>query len=126
MLMARVRVLIPRIVDAAQAEYDDWHQDEDGLDDACGSGGICDRIADAIASVVGELEGVDIIDGGHEGDDHAYIVVLSKTEAVSVDIPPDVYETGAGYSWRKRRGVRIAPDDVVLQSLPRRWFDEQR
>lgn len=31
-----------------------------------------------------------------------------------VDIPPEVYESGSGYSWKKKPDVAIHRDHVVL------------
>lgn len=61
------------------------------------------------------IPGVEIREGGWEGDDHAYIIVQRGRKAFVVDIPPEVYETGGGYSWRKRKGVQFEPDDVVIE-----------
>lgn len=124
-LVRRLQVLRPAFARAAQKVYDGWGQDEDG-DDDYGGGGICDSVANALSEVVARaLDDVTITDGGQDGDDHAFIVVLTDTEAVAVDIPPDVYETGGGYSWTKREGVRFDAGDVVLDPLRRRDFDDR-
>ena len=110
---------------AAQKVYDEWEVDEDGLDDVYGGGGICDDIASAMGDVVSRaLDDVTVVDGGQDGDDHAFIVVLTDTEAVAVDIPPSVYERGGGFSWEKIPGVRFDSGDVVLDHLRRRDFDD--
>ena len=61
-------------------------------------------------------------EGGQEGDEHAYIIVFNDTEAYEVDIPPGVYETGRGYSWKKIEGARIEPENVVINPVPRGWL----
>jgi hypothetical protein len=124
-LTRRIEAVRPALARAAQNEYDQWDQDEEGLDEVCGAGGICDRIADAFGYVLNRLPGVDVMTGGQDGDDHAYIVAYTDTEAVSVDIPPGVYETGGGYTWKKRPGVRFSPSDVVIEVLGRRDIDDR-
>lgn len=124
-LIRRLQSLRPALARAAQKVYDGWEVDEDG-DGEYGSGGICDSVANALSEVVARaLNDVTITDGGQDGDDHAYIVVLTDTEAVAVDIPPGVYETGGGYSWTKREGVQFDAGDVALDSLRRRDFDDR-
>jgi hypothetical protein len=110
--------LRPELAAAAQAVVDEWVQDED---DDLGGGGVCDLVAGAMSAVVaGSLEDVEIVEGGHEGDDHAWLIVVDPNEAVGVDISPDVYETGGGYSWRKREDAMIGPEDVAVWALNRR------
>ena len=112
MLQQRLESLRPQLAAAAQAVYDDWEGDDDMT---LGYGGICDEVSQAMAGViVGTLEGVEVDDGGQDGDDHAWLVVSDGTDTVEVDIPPGVYETGGGYNWQKIEGVTIAPQDVVI------------
>lgn len=109
--------LRPRVAEAAQRVYDEWEQDAEGQDEERGSGGICDGVADAISDVLGVLD-ADHFDGGQEGDDHAFVIVQRGEEAYGVDIPPGVYETGGGYNWKKRIGVKILPEHVVVFPVP--------
>lgn len=107
-----------QLAQAAQAVVDEWDQDEEGYDEECGTGGICDQIADAMATVIStHLNDVEIDEGGQEGDDHAYLLISSGKETVIVDIPPGTYETGGGYNWRKRKNATITADDVVIEDL---------
>lgn len=117
-LLAKLEELRPEIARRAQAIYDSWEQDEDGIDEELGGGGICDRVSDEIASVLSDA-GIDHISGGQDGDDHAYVVAIDDTSAYSVDIPPGVYERGGGYSWEKIPGVTITEDDVAIDELRR-------
>lgn len=105
---------------AAQAVIDEWSQDEEGWDEEFGAGGACDRVSGALAGVIGSLDDVEIVDGGHDGDDHAWLVVYDDEEAYSVDIPPGVYETGGGYSWTKLEDAKVSPEDVEIFKLNRR------
>ena len=117
-LRADLLALSPLFVNAAQEVLDDWHQDENGLDEWGSAGGVCDRVAYAIQDVISHmLPDVEAEDGGHDGDDHAYCIVRRGAEEVLVDIPAQVYETGGGYVWRKRPGVRIQETDVYVGSV---------
>lgn len=113
--------LRPQLAAAAQEQIDAWQQDEEGFDEELGGGGCCDRVADAMGNVIGDrLENVEIHEGGQDGDDHAFLLVYAieppyaDETAYIVDIPPSVYETGSGYSWRKRDGAQVTAGDVVI------------
>lgn len=110
--------LAPALASAAQRVYDTWDQDEDGMDEDLGGGGICDLVAQEMAAVLSSA-GIETMEGGHQGDDHAYLIAYNDDEAFAVDIPPGVYETGGGYSWRKRPGVTIDASDVVIDEVRR-------
>lgn len=115
-LHAQLAELRPQMAAAAQAVYDDWGQNDDGFDEEFGEGGICDRVAEALWRVIDNgIPDVEIRDGGWDGDDHAYLIAQRGQKAFVVDIPPRVYETGGGYSWRKRKGVRFDAADVVIE-----------
>jgi hypothetical protein len=105
--------LAPLFVKAAQEEYDAWTQDENGIDDEFGGGGICDAIANQISTILAE-NGFETAEGGQEGDDHAYVFTAKDGHAFGVDIPPYIYETGAGYSWKKKEGVQFVPDHIEV------------
>lgn len=120
-LREALEALRPRIAEAAQEVLDGWEQDEDGYDESFGWGGACDDINRAIQEIiVGTIDGVEVVDGGHDGDDHAWTIVYDDVEAFAVDIPPSVYETGGGYSWKKIDGVRVSPDDIVIEPVRRK------
>jgi len=97
-------------IEAAQMEYDAWNQEGPGY-------GICDEIAARMSSIIAErIPGVEVLDGGHDGDDHAWLLVVDHNEEVAygVDISQDHYETGGGYSWTKKPGVRFSVDMVDI------------
>jgi hypothetical protein len=124
-LASRLRVLRPELAAAAQKIIDAWEQDDEGLDEELGSGGVCDRVAEAMADVINErLPEVGLTEGGQDGDDHAFKIAYTDTEAYSIDISPYVYETGGGYSWRKREGVEVQPEDVSVDRVPREWLED--
>jgi hypothetical protein len=119
-LEKKLEALRSELAQAAQAVVDEWTQDEEGFDEELGVGGACDQVSEAILSVLAEkLEGVEFTEGGQPGDDHAYTIVYDEDEAFAVDIPPSVYETGGGYSWKKRKDAKIEPDDVMFSEVER-------
>ena len=62
-----------KIIEAAQRVLDEWFQDDDGVSDEFGGGGVCDQISNAIMGVVGQhIPNVNFMDGGQDGDDHGY------------------------------------------------------
>jgi len=61
---------------------------------------------------------VEVHEGGQDGDDHSWLIVMNNAEAYSVDIPPRVYETGGGYSWKKIPDVVFKSDDIVIDNIP--------
>lgn len=118
-LAARVQALAPALAAAAQAEVDVWQPDDVDGDPEVGFGGICDRVAQALAGVLAEA-GIDTTDGGQDGDDHAWVIAYDSAtrEAVGVDIPPNVYEHGSGYNWTKIPGAQVTAADVQVWPLP--------
>ena len=63
------------------------------------------------------------MDGGQDGDDHAYLIVYNDVEAYIVDIPPEVYEEGGGYNWQKKPNVTINAEDVGIEPIKRSDLD---
>jgi len=116
-LLKQLKNLKPEFAKAAQRVYEQWEQDEDGVDPELGAGGICQDVADAMADVVLEygVGDVEIVDNNGVGEQHVWIVVYNETgEAYHVDIPPSVYEIGSGYKWRKNIDVEIKAEDVSI------------
>lgn len=118
-LQATIEALRGQLAEAADAVVQAWEQDEDGFDEVYGTGGPCDDVASALAGVI-DLEGVELIEGGQEGDDHAWWIVArpDTEEAVGLDVPARVYETGGGYSWTKVPNAKINPEDVAVWPIP--------
>jgi hypothetical protein len=115
--------LRPQLANAAQTIYNQWEQDPNGLDAHFGGGGICDEVSRAMADVVCLIPGVELTEGGQPGDDHATLIVYNESEAYEVDIPPGVYETGGGYSWKKIPNVVIEPNDVLIAPIERQSIE---
>lgn len=118
-LLKQLLSLRAQMAAAAQKVYDAWGQDAwDQDDEDFGSGGICDEVASEISGVIAiAIQDAEIDEYGHEGDDHAALVVSRGKERYVVDIPASVYEHGGGYSWTKTPDVTITPDDVVVSKL---------
>lgn len=123
-LKSQLNRLRSAMAKAAQSVYNDWAPDEEGIDEIYGGGGICDDISGEILSIIYEKIGnIDIIDGGQDGDDHAYLIVYNDSEAYIVDIPPGVYEEGGGYNWQKKPDVTIQASDVIIEPINRKDLD---
>lgn len=118
-LRESIEALRPELARAAQKVVDSWEQDEEGMDDEFGEGGVCDFVARAMSAVLVNIEGVELTDGGQDGDDHAFVIVYDDKDAFAVDIPPGVYETGGGYSWKKIDGAVVRPNDVLVHEIKR-------
>ena len=110
--------LRPQMAAAAQGVYNEWNPDPNEGDPTLGFGGICDEVSRAIEDVVvSNIADVNTTEGGQEGDDHSWIVVCDNIECYGVDISPNVYESGGGYSWAKRPGVVFQPQHVEVFKL---------
>lgn len=127
-LHAALEVARPVLAVGAQHVLDDWTQDEEGIDEVFGTGGACDAISRAFEDVLGGIQYIDAggrtasphwMEGGWPGDEHAWLIAYDDYEAVVVDLPAHVYETGGGYRWRKRPDVHVHPSDIVLEAIPR-------
>lgn len=109
-LCERIGALRAQLAEAAQGVVCGWDFED---------GGACDVVAQDMAGVLGEA-GIDSMEGGHDGDDHAWLIAYdSETrEACGVDIPPGVYEVGGGYSWQGIEGAVVGPEDIALWPIP--------
>lgn len=117
-IYSRIHNLLAFIIESAQCIIDDWEQDEEGFSEEFGHGGICDRVADSIGDILAEND-IDFIYGGHDGDDHAYIIAYDQDDrtAFLIDIDPYAYEEGHGYVWKKRHGIELKVDDVIIEEV---------
>lgn len=116
-LLSSLQSLRPDLARAAQGVIDSWHP---GDDDDLGGGGICDEVARVMEGVIyNSIPGVTVVDGGHDGDDHAWLMVYDDLEAFGVNIPPGVYEVGGGYSWEKIPDASVRDEDVDIFKLKR-------
>lgn len=111
-LYTQLLSLRPTIAKAAQAIYDEWEQH-----DECDMGGICDEIAREIQTIIVQHAHCEVTDGGHDGDDHAWVIAYNQNSAFGIDIPPEIYETGGGYCWKKIPNVKFDANDVHVWDL---------
>jgi hypothetical protein len=109
--------LLPELTTAAQTVYDNWEQDQEGLDPELGTGGICDRISNALSSILA-FAGLEAEEAGQDGDDHSFLLVKIKDESFFLDLPSYLYETGGGYRWKKRPNITFCPQDFVIWTGP--------
>lgn len=117
-LYQKLNILRPQLVAAAQTIYDEWDELEEG-------GGICDSISQALGDVL-VTNGIDSTEGGHDGDDHSYLIAFDEGTSFIVDIDPYTYESGGGYSWTKLPGVVFSPSDIIIAPVERPdWIDDE-
>jgi hypothetical protein len=115
-LFAKLKPLIPKFIEDVQKVLDGWEQDENGEDAELGYGGICQDVAEAIASVCND-NGVSCITVSAEmGEQHVWAIAYDEEteESYEIDISPYTYETGGGYTWKKIHGVQIKPEDIHI------------
>lgn len=107
-----------KLAAAAQKVYDDWDaSDEEWGDAEVGFGGICQDIADAMVTAL-DQQGIESKPlSAAVGEQHVFVVAKLREGIYEVDIPPYVYESGGGYSWKKLPDVRFEPGDVTLTKL---------
>jgi len=114
------------MVNVAQEQYDGWQQDKHGVNIELGRGGICHLIADDLIGVLYKhnIDNVQSVCSSHE--QHVYIVGQFKEGVYEIDIPYDIYETGGGFTWKKKPDVKFSREDIVisrLSSVPSEYKD---
>ena len=118
--LERLQELRSSIAAYAQVIYDGWDQSDEELGDPeFGHGGICDVISSQIMDIVSNTLGVEVVEGGQDGDNHSWVIAYDDNEAFGIDIPHGVYELGAGYGWKKIPGVKFLAEDVEIFPLNR-------
>jgi hypothetical protein len=124
-LATRLNELRPAMAAAAQSIYDAWNPEYDEFGDAeVGGGGICDQIAQAIGEILTDAN-IDYTEGGHEGDDHAYLITYDDQNSYLVDIPYNHYESGGGMSWTRHPDVTFTPEMIEIYETHRPdWINE--
>ena len=107
-----LEALRSQLAQAAQVIYDEWDQDDEF------SGGICENIASAIWGIIADNVDANIREWGHDGDEHAAVIVSRTNEQYVVDIPYDIYEQHIShYNWRKHPDVTFKPEDVIIEPI---------
>lgn len=105
------------LVKAAQKEYDEWEQNEEGYCDYLGYGGICQDIAEAMANVLSENEIECSTVSQQVGEQHVYVIAKTEDGVFEVDISPYTYEKGGGYCWKKIPNVVFDKSDIIINRL---------
>lgn len=111
-----VEALRPAIVAAAQKQYDEWQQDEEGYDEEVGHGGICHLIADDMASILGDA-GFPVWTQTASDVQHVTCIVQTNEGIFDLDIPYSIYERGAMFTWTKLPDVRFEPADLSIYKM---------
>lgn len=111
-LLARKKIL-PEIQDV----YDNWKQDENGIDVMLGSGGIYQDIAEKICSVLIEND-IECTTVSQEFDEQNVYTVAKMNDGVYIiDVSPYTYETGGGYNWKKIPNVIFEESDIIIKRI---------
>lgn len=123
----RLESISHKLAAAAQEEYDAWDETQEGFEDEYAGGGICHLIAENIQGVLSD-HGIDSqsVDSQGVGDQHVWVVAKMHDGIYDIDIPPHIYESGSGYSWKKKHGVRFSRDHIYIDKIdddPERWDD---
>ena len=113
-LLAKLEDLRPGLAAAAQNVYDGWQQDEDGIDEILGGGEICQDIAEAMADVIASAGINTYIMEAQGGEQHVWVLAYDRSSGCHVDINPNAYETGGGYSWKKIQDIEFDETDVEI------------
>lgn len=126
----QIQQLMPAIVQAAQRVYRGWQQDPEGHDEELGTGGICHLISEEIVGIA-DAAGITCTSVSSTHEVHVYTVLrLPRLGVWMVDIHPNVYERGGGYTWRKIPDVQFSEQDITVELLDRdpgafeRYVDE--
>ena len=51
------------------------------------------------------------------GEVHVWTIAKFSEGVYSIDIPPHVYETGGGYTWKKLKNVIFRPTDIIVDMI---------
>ncbi len=124
----KIYSIVPLAIKEIQAEYDSWQQDEDGFSDyidptsssEIGSGGLCHVFAAIVGRHLSNV-GVEVYEVSSCHEQHVYLVfVVREGQNIGVyelDIPYSIYESGGGFTWRKREGVQFSEEDFSIYKL---------
>ncbi len=124
-LKTRLDRLRSSLAKAAQSVYDEWDQDDNGADIEFGIGGICDAISDKMGDVLSNFD-INYTEGGHDGDDHSWLIAYDDYNAYIVDIEPSVYEIGGGMKWIKIPDVAFSEGSIsIIKTDMPDWIDDQ-
>jgi hypothetical protein len=82
-----------------------------------GEGGICQDIAEAMCDILIKYDIECITVSQSIGEQHVYVIAQTNDGIFDVDISPYTYETGGGYTWKKRKNVKFDSSDIIINKL---------
>ena len=107
-----------------QEIYDAWEQDDEGIDEQYGGGGICDDVADAVATAMMDA-GFEAFTHHYEQDNHTVTIARMGGQTFEIDIPLHIYEKGSFYNYTKIPGVTFTTKMITVVPLgDEALFDE--
>lgn len=123
-----------KFVNAAQKVYDEWEQNEDGMDEILGAGGICQDIAEDMVDIFHTNNKNPKFHAYSSGENYDFHVVMyayldpeylqydeegnPENEVLfEVDIPYDNYESGGGFTWTKKKDIKFDDSMIVITDL---------
>ena len=113
--LSQLKEQIPKMLKAAQKEYDDWDQSDETYGDwRVGHGGICHLIVDAMLDVLNDFEATSL---SLDSEVHVVGIVQLKEGIFEIDIPYSIYEKGGGYTWKKIPDVVFEKNDIVISKI---------
>ena len=112
--LSQLKAEIPKLLKAAQKQYDEWDQDEDGYDHEVGSGGIYHLIVDAMLDVLNDFDATSL---SLDSEVHVIGIVKLEEGVFELDVPYSLYEKGGGYTWKKIPNVVFEPSDIVISRI---------
>lgn len=109
--------ILNKMVVAAQKEYDNWEQDEEGYAEELGYGGICQNIAESMIHIL-DMNGIDnTYIANSTCEQHVYIIGAFQEGVYQIDIPYHTYETGGGYTWKKLPDIKFDKTHITLDLI---------
>jgi len=107
----------PQLAEAAISVYNNWDQNDDGHSEEYGSGGICDKVAEEMASTFEDLKPEELKNWygftfykDWQCHTDFYIVNHEIDAMMEIGLHPSFYETGGGYTWKKNKEHNISKD----------------
>lgn len=116
-VIAFVESIFPQLAEVAISVYNAWDQDDDGYSEEYGSGGICDKVAEEMASTFEDLKPEELKNWygftfykDWQCHTDFYIVNHEIDAMMEIALHPSFYETGGGYTWKKNKEHNISKD----------------
>lgn len=135
LLKSYVKSILADLATAAISDYESWEQDEEGYSEEYGVGGICDTIAESLVGVF-ELKKPEALSDWesftmyteHNCHTDLYVVNHKIKKIFQLGLDPSYYESGGGYTWKKRDEHSISDESFYLTDTYldyENFFDEE-